>query len=147
MILFKTMFTVFVFFDMIAPTMLNNLGFMRPGVEFEPEPSELINFKNIGEGKMSTTIHESEQKTAGLTENVIQAVRHYLTSDRRKDVNLNLHQLILELIEVPLFRTVMEMTRYNQSKAARVLGVSRGTLRTKLKRYFDDEFIGSRDYE
>ena len=40
----------------------------------------------------------------------------------------------------------MEMTRYNQSKAARVFGVSRGTLRTKLKRYFDDEFIGTRDF-
>jgi len=53
--------------------------------------------------------------------------------------------LVLEEIEGPLFRTVMEMTRYNQSKAARVLGVSRGTLRTKLKRYFDDEFIGTRE--
>ena len=51
----------------------------------------------------------------------------------------------VEEVEAPLFRTVMELTRYNQSKAARVLGVSRGTLRTKLKRYFDDEFIGTRD--
>jgi Fis family transcriptional regulator, factor for inversion stimulation protein len=62
-----------------------------------------------------------------------------------KNADLNLYQLILEEIEAPLFRAVMELTRYNQSKAARVLGVSRGTLRTKLKYYFDDEFIGTRE--
>lgn len=95
---------------------------------------------------MTITANAVEQKNAGLSEQVIQAVKHYLTTANSKDANLNLHQLILEIVEAPLFRTVMEMTRYNQSKAARVLGVSRGTLRTKLKRYFDDEFIGTRDY-
>lgn len=78
-----------------------------------------------------------------LAEHVAAAVKKYLkTVDNTK--NLNLYQLIVEEVEAPLFRTVMELTRYNQSKAARVLGVSRGTLRTKLKRYFDDEFIGTR---
>lgn len=95
---------------------------------------------------MSTVVNESTQRSAGLSEQVISAVKHYLTSEGRKNIDLNLHQLILELVEAPLFRTVMEMTRYNQSKAARVLGVSRGTLRTKLKRYFDEEFIGTREY-
>lgn len=96
---------------------------------------------------MNTIVNDSTQKQVGLSEQVIASVKHYLTSASIKDVNLNLHQLIIEIVEAPLFRTVMEMTRYNQSKAARVLGVSRGTLRTKLKRYFDDEFIGTRDYE
>ncbi len=95
---------------------------------------------------MNTVVNDATQKQAGLSEQVIVAVKHYLTTASSKDANLNLHQLILEIVEAPLFRTVMEMTRYNQSKAARVLGVSRGTLRTKLKRYFDDEFIGTREY-
>jgi len=95
---------------------------------------------------MNTNVSEVAQKNAGLSDQVIQAVKHYLSTAGTKDANLNLHQLILEIVEAPLFRTVMEMTRYNQSKAARVLGVSRGTLRTKLKLYFDDEFIGTRDY-
>lgn len=81
-----------------------------------------------------------------LSSQVTDAVKGYLTKvGGKKPANLNLYQLIIEEIEAPLFRTVMEQTRYNQSKAARVLGVSRGTLRTKLKRYFDDEFIGTRD--
>lgn len=88
----------------------------------------------------------TQEANEALTQQVINAVKNYLNSVSSKDANLNLYQLIVEEIESPLFRTVMEMTRYNQSKAARVLGVSRGTLRTKLKRYFDDEFIGTREF-
>jgi Fis family transcriptional regulator len=91
---------------------------------------------------MSVVMQESNE---ALSQEVVAAVKKYLSAMNSKDANLNLYQLIVEEIEAPLFRTVMEMTRYNQSKAARVLGVSRGTLRTKLKRYFDDEFIGTRD--
>ena len=93
---------------------------------------------------MSVVIQEVQQVNEALTQQVVSAVKGYLTSVSSKDANLNLYQLIVEEVEAPLFRTVMELTRYNQSKAARVLGVSRGTLRTKLKRYFDDEFIGTR---
>lgn len=93
---------------------------------------------------MSAVMQEVKQANEALSQQVISAVKGYLTTVGSKDANLNLFQLIVEEVEAPLFRTVMEMTRYNQSKAARVLGVSRGTLRTKLKRYFDDEFIGTR---
>jgi Fis family transcriptional regulator len=95
---------------------------------------------------MSAVMQEVVQGNEALSNQVINAVKGYLTSVGNKDANLNLYQLIVEEVEAPLFRTVMELTRYNQSKAARVLGVSRGTLRTKLKRYFDDEFIGTRDF-
>lgn len=90
------------------------------------------------------TVQELQQSQS-LSQHIVKVVRQYLSTNSSKDADLNLYELVLEEIEGPLFRTVMEMTRYNQSKAARVLGVSRGTLRTKLKRYFDDEFIGSRE--
>src|SRR3990167_7030160 len=96
---------------------------------------------------MSTVTQGIEQVNETLSQQVVTVVKKYLTTVNPKDNNLNLYQLIIEEVEAPLFRTVMEMTRYNQSKAARVLGVSRGTLRTKLKRYFDDEFIGTRDID
>ena len=91
---------------------------------------------------MSSLVQDVQNEA--LSQQVVGAVKKYLTVVNNKDASLNLYQLIIEEIEGPLFRTVMELTRYNQSKAARVLGVSRGTLRTKLKRYFDDEFIGTR---
>ncbi|MDP3559436.1 MAG: helix-turn-helix domain-containing protein [Legionellaceae bacterium] len=90
--------------------------------------------------KIENAVHEES-----LARHVTQLVKSYLTSGNLKGASLNLYELVLEEIEPPLFRTVMELTRYNQSKAARVLGVSRGTLRTKLKHYFDDEFIGTRE--
>ena len=93
---------------------------------------------------MNTATQVVEQQNDALTQQVVTAVKGYLNAIGNKEINLNLYQLIVEEVEAPLFRTVMELTRYNQSKAARVLGVSRGTLRTKLKRYFDDEFIGTR---
>ncbi len=95
---------------------------------------------------MSAVMPVTQDANEALTQQVVHAVRTYLNTVSSKDVNLNLYQLIIEEIESPLFRTVMEMTRYNQSKAARVLGVSRGTLRKKIKRYFDDEFIGTREF-
>lgn len=94
---------------------------------------------------MSAVMQDIEQVNEALTYQVVSAVKGYLNVVGNKEINLNLYQLIMEEIEAPLFRTVMELMRYNQSKAARVLGVSRGTLRTKLKHYFDDEFIGTRD--
>lgn len=95
---------------------------------------------------MTATLQDNMQGNEALIQQVVVAVKGYLNAVSNKESNLNLYQLIVEEVEAPLFRTVMELTRYNQSKAARVLGVSRGTLRTKLKRYFDDEFIGTRDY-
>lgn len=95
---------------------------------------------------MNSVIQDVEKHNEALPQQVIGAVKGYLTAVGTKNANLNLYQLIIEEVEAPLFRTVMEMTRYNQSKAARVLGVSRGTLRTKLKHYFDDEFIGTRGH-
>lgn len=93
---------------------------------------------------MNQAVNELQQAET-LSNHVVKVVRNYLQTNNTKDAELNLYEIVLEEIEGPLFRTVMEMTRYNQSKAARVLGVSRGTLRTKLKRYFDDEFIGTRE--
>jgi Fis family transcriptional regulator len=46
-----------------------------------------------------------------------------------------LYELILAEVEAPLMEAVMEYTKGNQSRAAIVLGLSRGTLRKKLKLY------------
>ena len=47
----------------------------------------------------------------------------------------NLYALVLEEIENPLLRSVMKHTKNNQSDAANILGISRGTLRKKIKQY------------
>lgn len=47
----------------------------------------------------------------------------------------NLYDLVLAEVEAPMLETVMAVTRGNQTKAAEVLGLNRGTLRKKLKQY------------
>jgi Fis family transcriptional regulator len=47
----------------------------------------------------------------------------------------DLYQMVLQEIEQPLLETVLLYTRGNQSKAATMLGLNRGTLRKKLKQY------------
>jgi DNA-binding protein Fis len=45
----------------------------------------------------------------------------------------NLHELVMERVERPLFKAVLEWTGGNQSRAAEILGLHRNTLRAKLK--------------
>ena len=47
----------------------------------------------------------------------------------------DLYKLVLAEVEQPMIQTVMERCRGNQTLAARVLGLSRGTLRKKLACY------------
>ena len=45
-----------------------------------------------------------------------------------------LYKSILEAIEKPLIEDVLERTEGNQLKAAKILGINRNTIRTKIKR-------------
>ena len=47
----------------------------------------------------------------------------------------DLYQLVIGEVEKPLFRAVLTYTNGNQSEAAEILGINRGTLRKKLKDY------------
>lgn len=47
----------------------------------------------------------------------------------------DLYNMVLAEMEAPLLRVVMRYTNWNQSRAAKLLGISRGTLRKKLATY------------
>lgn len=47
----------------------------------------------------------------------------------------DVYDLVLQEVEAPLLEAVLKYTRNNQTLAATVLGLNRGTLRKKLKRY------------
>jgi Fis family transcriptional regulator len=46
-----------------------------------------------------------------------------------------LYDLVLREVEEPLFKAVLDYAEGNQSRAADILGINRGTLRKKLKTY------------
>ena len=47
----------------------------------------------------------------------------------------DLYTMVMTEVETPLLASVMEYTEGNQTRAAKVLGLNRGTLRKKLKAY------------
>ena len=47
----------------------------------------------------------------------------------------HLYELVMREVEEPLFRAVLDYAEGNQSRAADILGINRGTLRKKLKTY------------
>lgn len=46
-----------------------------------------------------------------------------------------LYSLVLAEVEKPLLETALKHSDFNQSKAAKILGLSRSTLRKKLEQY------------
>jgi Fis family transcriptional regulator len=46
-----------------------------------------------------------------------------------------LYDLVMREVELPLFQAVMDYAEGNQSRAATILGINRGTLRKKLREY------------
>jgi Fis family transcriptional regulator, factor for inversion stimulation protein len=92
-----------------------------------------MNTNNILENETESTF-ELTQKNQPLHDSVRQSLENYLIHLQGQAPN-NLYDLILAEVESPLLVAVMEYTKGNQSKAAIILGISRGTLRKKLKQY------------
>lgn len=65
---------------------------------------------------------------------VEEALQHYLQQlDGHRPSSL--YKMVLQEIEPPLLRTVLNYTDGNQTRAAEILGLDRSTLRKKLKQY------------
>ena len=70
-----------------------------------------------------------------LKDEVRKAMNRYFNHLDQKNTPINVYNLVLKEVEPPLLNSVMKFCNNNQSKAARILGINRTTLRTKLKKY------------
>ncbi len=71
-------------------------------------------------------------KKETINESVKEALRAYL-ADLEGHKITNLYQMVIGEVERPLLETVLRHTRGNQTQAAEILGINRGTLRKKLR--------------
>lgn len=69
-----------------------------------------------------------------LSDHVRQSVEDYFHQLNGHESS-GLYQLVLTEVEKPLLETALKYSDFNQSKAAKVLGMSRSTLRKKLEQY------------
>lgn len=76
----------------------------------------------------------------GLQDLVYDLVNRFLSENKNKPID-GLYDMIISEIEPPLLQAVMEKRRGNQLQAAKMLGISRGTIRKKLLRYFGTKYF------
>lgn len=69
-----------------------------------------------------------------LRDCVEQAMDNYFKHLEGQPVQ-DVYDLVMAEVEAPMLEIVMKYTRHNQTRAAHVLGLNRGTLRKKLKQY------------
>lgn len=74
-----------------------------------------------------------EEKAADLQDYVKQIDEEFIRSNRSK-----VYKFFVEALEKPLIERILERTDGNQLKAARILGINRNTLRSKIKKFSID---------
>ena len=102
----------------------------------------MSNFLNNSEHQLDSNAQCSNPGNASVNDQQKQTIRECVAAsltDYFKEVDhdniTELYDLVLSEVEAPLLATVMRHTRSNQSKASVMLGLNRGTLRKKLKKY------------
>ena len=77
---------------------------------------------------------DNAERGSVISISVERAVTQYLRLMTDQNVS-DLYSLVLSQVEPALLRSVMTHVEQNQSKAAKLLGISRGTLRSKLRKH------------
>lgn len=87
---------------------------------------------NAGTTEETTKLAQPRQQS--LRDEVERAMENYFRHLNGQAVT-DVYDMVLSEIEAPMLEVVMKHTRHNQTRAAHLLGLNRGTLRKKLKRY------------
>ena len=95
-------------------------------------------FRNYNWTKFNQVTQNKKKKFNGegrqLGHQVSKSMRKYFEElDGEKPTDI--YNMVLKEVELPLLEIVMKECNDNQSKASKILGINRGTLRTKLKEH------------
>ena len=89
---------------------------------------------NEEEKKLKDSLQQEDLNNSGIQEQVQASIEQYFDNLDGQPSN-DLYELVIGEAEQPLLRVVLKHMRGNQTKAADMLGLNRGTLRKKLKNY------------
>jgi len=92
------------------------------------EDSDIVNLSIVKK------VNDEQGKALTLKECVRESLEQYFSHLGDEDVS-DIYQMVINEVEPSLFQAVLKHTRGNQSRAAEILGLNRGTLRKKLKHY------------
>jgi Fis family transcriptional regulator len=83
---------------------------------------------------IKTESTKATDATLTLRDHVSIAMRNYFSHLDGQPAS-NIYEMVFNEVEAPLLERILEYTGNNQTKAADLLGLNRGTLRKKLKKY------------
>lgn len=78
--------------------------------------------------------NKRERRKEPLRQTVSNCIDRYLVDLNGHDP-VGVYQMVLDQVEPGLLDTIMHYAEGNQTRAAEMLGINRGTLRKKLKQY------------
>jgi len=84
--------------------------------------------------KQINTEIETAASRPTLRESVSFALNQYFENLEGQEPQ-EIYDMVMHEVEEPMLHAVMEFTRNNQSRAAAIMGLNRGTLRKKLKQF------------
>lgn len=87
-----------------------------------------------GAAPVNTANPATATQAQTLRDSVSVALKNYFQHLDGQPVT-DVYNMVLSEVEAPLLEEVLRHTRNNQTKAAVLLGLNRGTLRKKLKQY------------
>ncbi len=79
-------------------------------------------------------VNQPVDSTMTLRDSVDQSLANYFSQLDGVEVK-DVYAMVLSEVEAPLLEQTLAFCRNNQTKAAQILGLNRGTLRKKLKQY------------
>ena len=77
---------------------------------------------------------DQEEVSLALNELVSKALSQFFDELEGEEIN-NLYSLVMTQVEAPLLKIALDKVNGNQTKAAALLGINRGTFRKKLKEH------------
>lgn len=84
--------------------------------------------------KQINTVIDTTVSRPTLRESVSYALNQYFENLEGQEPQ-EIYDMVMHEVEEPMLKAVMEFTRNNQSRAATIMGLNRGTLRKKLKQF------------
>jgi len=98
------------------------------------EKYQMSDIPNENNMEFSQPQQNEDLSGSGIQEQVQASIEQYF-DNLGTQISNDLYNIVMTETEQPLLRAVLKHTRGNQSRAADMLGLNRGTLRKKLKNY------------
>ena len=96
--------------------------------------TELVSLPENKITAASLATASSQPESTPLRNTVRESLRQYFIRLENTPPT-NLYELVLAEMEIPILEIVLKYTGQNQSQTARILAMSRGTLRKKMQQY------------